>query len=188
MMTTPPFSITSMPVPKLPILSPPLGPLFQVESGPVTLTVPVDVPVNPIEPPAPLVTVPPFAIVSVPAPWPPTTRVPVFVHVEFGPVTVTEPCEPGALAIAPRTLVNVPQSWTISVPELPVDDPSCMLVPIFSVPRTSTVPLPPPVVPRIRLLATALALLTTCAVPPLSMIALSVAAGTVGGTGRAGAS
>ena len=50
----------------------------------------------------------------------------VFVHVESGPVTVTAPCEPGALPIAPKTLFNVPPFWMISVPELPADDPRFM--------------------------------------------------------------
>ena len=53
LMTVPPFAIVSEPVPRLPILSPPAGPLFQVEPGPVTVTVPV--PSNPTEPPAPLI-------------------------------------------------------------------------------------------------------------------------------------
>ena len=42
LMTVPPFAIVSVPVPKLPILSPPLGPLVQLEPGPVTVTVPVE--------------------------------------------------------------------------------------------------------------------------------------------------
>ncbi len=37
-MTVPPFQIIGVPVPKLPILSPPPGLLFQVEPGPVTVT------------------------------------------------------------------------------------------------------------------------------------------------------
>ena len=41
LMTVPPFAIMSVPVPKLPILSPPLGPFVQLEPGPVTVTVPV---------------------------------------------------------------------------------------------------------------------------------------------------
>ena len=57
-----------MPVPKLPILSPPPGLLFQVEPGPVTVTVPVEPADNPMEPPPPLFTVPPFSMVSVPVP------------------------------------------------------------------------------------------------------------------------
>ena len=42
LMTFPPFAIVSVPVPKLPILSPPPGLLFQMEPGPVTVTVPVE--------------------------------------------------------------------------------------------------------------------------------------------------
>ena len=83
LMTIPPFVIVSVPVPKLPILSPPLGPLFQVEPGPVTVTVPVEPADNPTEPP-PLFTVPPFWMVSVPVPRPPTTTLPLFVQLEPG--------------------------------------------------------------------------------------------------------
>ena len=69
LMTIPPFVIVSVPVPKLPILSPPPGLLFQVEPGPVTVTVPIEPADNPTEPPpAPLFTVPPFWMVSVPVP------------------------------------------------------------------------------------------------------------------------
>ena len=75
LMTIPPFVIVSMPVPKLPILSPPPGLLFQVEPGPVTVTVPVEPTDNPTEPPPALFTVPPFWMVSVPVPKPPTTTV-----------------------------------------------------------------------------------------------------------------
>jgi hypothetical protein len=64
-MTAPPFAIVSVPVPKLPILSPPPGLLFQMEPGPVTVTVPVEPADNPIEPPpAALFTLPPFSTVS----------------------------------------------------------------------------------------------------------------------------
>ncbi len=63
LMTVPPFSIVSVPVLKLPILSPPPGVLFQVEPGPVTVTEPVEPPDNPMEPPPPLFTVPPFSMV-----------------------------------------------------------------------------------------------------------------------------
>ena len=51
-MTLPPFAIVSVPVPKVPILSPPTGLLLvQMEPGPVTVTVPVEPADNPIEPP-----------------------------------------------------------------------------------------------------------------------------------------
>ena len=40
LMTCPPFAIVSVPVPKPPILSPPLVPLLQLEFGPVTVTLP----------------------------------------------------------------------------------------------------------------------------------------------------
>ena len=50
-MTLPPFAIMRVPVPKLPILSPPCGPLVQVEPGPVTITVPVEPAANPTEEP-----------------------------------------------------------------------------------------------------------------------------------------
>ena len=58
LMTLPPFAIVRVPVPKLPILSPPLGPLIQLEPGPVTVTVPFEPADYPTEPP-PLFTVPP---------------------------------------------------------------------------------------------------------------------------------
>ena len=102
LMTVPPFAIVSVPVPKLPILSPPPGLLFQMEPGPVTVTVPVEPAANPTEPPPLLFTVPPFWMVSVPVPKPPTTSVPMFVHVEPAPDTVTVPCEPSKLPIDPE--------------------------------------------------------------------------------------
>ena len=115
-MTIPPFAIVSVPVPKLPILSPPPGLLFQLEPGPVTVTVPVEPADNPTEPPPPLFTVPPFWMVSVPVPRPPTTTVPMFVHVEPAPDTVTVPCEPGKLPTNPPKSVNVPPFWITSIP------------------------------------------------------------------------
>ena len=51
LVTFPPFAIVSVPLPKLPILSPPLGPLLQLEPAPVTVTVPVEPTDNPTEPP-----------------------------------------------------------------------------------------------------------------------------------------
>ncbi len=108
LMTVPPFAIVSVPVPKAPILSPPPGLLFQVEPGPVTVTVPVEPGDNPIEPPPPLFTVPPSSMVSVPAPKPPTTMVPVFVHVEPAPDTVAVPCEPGKCANKPTEIGHRP--------------------------------------------------------------------------------
>ncbi len=115
LLTVPPFAIVSEPLPKLPILSPPglTGLLFQVEPGPVTVTVPVESAAKPMEPPPPLLTVPPSWMVSVPVPRPPTTRVPTFVHV---PDTVTVPCEPGKLPINPPILVIVPPFWITSLP------------------------------------------------------------------------
>ena len=107
LMTVPPFAIVSVPVPKLPILSPPPGPLFQLEPGPVTVTVPVEPEDIPTEPPPALFTVPPFWMASVPVPRPPTTTT-WFVHVEPTPVTVTVPSEPGKLPTVPRTSVTVP--------------------------------------------------------------------------------
>ena len=115
-MTIPPFAIVSVPVPKLPILSPPPGLLFQVEPGPVTVTVPVEPTANPTEPPPELFTVPPFWMVSVPVPEPPTTTFEMFVHVEPAPDTVTVPREPGKLPTNPPKSVNVPPFWTTSVP------------------------------------------------------------------------
>ena len=108
-----------------------------------------------------------------------------FVQVEPAPDTVAVPCEPGALPTNPARSVNVPPFWMISVPELPAEDPRFMVVTTLSVPRTSTVPLPPAVRPRVRLLATA-SLVTTCAVAPLLMAASSVAVGAVGGNGKRG--
>ena len=75
LMTVPPSAIVSVPEPKLPILSPPSGPSFQVEPGPVTITVPTESGDNPTEPPPILFTVPPSWMVSVPVPKPPTTMV-----------------------------------------------------------------------------------------------------------------
>ena len=108
LMTLPPFAIVSVPVPKLPILSPPPGPLFQLEPGPVTVTVPVEPADCPTEPPPPLFTVPPFWMVSVPVPRPPTTTLPVFVQVEPAPVTVTVPSAPGKLPTAPEDIGHCP--------------------------------------------------------------------------------
>ena len=104
LMTVPPFAIVSVPVPKLPILSPPPGPLFQMEPGPVTVTVPFEPAANPTEPPPPLFTVPPSWMVSVPVPRPPTTTVPAFVQLEPAPVTVTVPSPPGRLPINPARI------------------------------------------------------------------------------------
>ena len=117
LITAPPFAMVSAPAPKAPTLSP--GLLFQMEPGPVTVTVPVEPAANPIEPPPPPFTVPPSWMLSVPAPKPPTTMVSVFVHVEFAPDTVAVPCEPGKLPINPPKSVSVPPFWTASVPTPP---------------------------------------------------------------------
>ena len=95
-------------MPKLPILSPPPGPLFQLEPAPVTVTVPVEPTDCPTDPPLALFTVPPFWMVSVPVPKLPTMMFPVFVHVEPAPDTVTVPCEPPKLPTTPKTSVTVP--------------------------------------------------------------------------------
>ena len=115
LLTVPPFVIVSEPVPKLPILSPPLVPLIQLEPGPVTVTVPVEPAVNPTEPP-PLFTVPPSWIVSVPVPWPPTTMEPALDQLAPAPVTVTVPSPPGRLPIVPKEVFNVPLGWMTSIP------------------------------------------------------------------------
>ena len=107
LMTLPPFAIVSVPVPKLPILSPPLGPLIQLEPGPVTVTVPFEPADSPTEPP-PLFTVPPSWIVSVPVPRPPTTTLPAFDQLEPAPVTVTVPSPPGKLPTVPRGIGSCP--------------------------------------------------------------------------------
>ena len=114
-MTFPPFAIVSVPVPKLPILSPPLGPLIQLEPGPVTVTVPVEPADCPTEPP-PLFTVPPSWIVRVPVPRPPTTTLPAFDQLEPAPVTVTVPSPPGRLPTVPKESANVPPVWIVSIP------------------------------------------------------------------------
>ena len=114
-MTLPPFVIASVPVPKLPILSPLLGPLIHAEPGPVTVTVPVEPTDSPTEPP-PLFTVPPFWIVRVPMPWPPATMLPATDQLEPGSVTVTAPVEPGKLPIAAKELINVPPVRIVSIP------------------------------------------------------------------------
>ena len=106
-MTLPPFAIMSAPVPKLPILSPPLVPLTQLEPGPVTVTVPVEPAANPMEPPA-LFTVPPSWIVRVPVPRPPTTTLPAFDQLEPPPVTVTVPSPPGQIADRPERIAQCP--------------------------------------------------------------------------------
>ena len=108
LMTIPPFVIVSVPVPKLPILSPPPGPLFQMEPGPVTVTVPVEPADNPTEPPPPLFTVPPFWMVSVPVPRPPTTTPPIFVHVEPAPDTITVPRRARQIANSPAEIGQGP--------------------------------------------------------------------------------
>ena len=51
-----------------------------------------------------------------PVPRPPTTRSPVFVHVEPAPDTVTVPCVPGKLPTNPAPSVSVPPLWTVTVP------------------------------------------------------------------------
>ena len=115
LMTCPPFAITSMPVPKLPTLSPPLGPLTQREPGSITVTVPVEPTDNPTEPPPPL-TVPPLWMVSVPVPTPPTTMLPAFDQLEPAPVTVTEPSPPVRLPTVPNESAKVPPFWIASIP------------------------------------------------------------------------
>ena len=105
--TVPPFVIVSEPVPKLPILSPPLTPLIQLEPGPVTVTVPVEPAANPTEPP-PLLTVPPSWIVSMPVPWPPTTTLPAFDQLDPAPLTVTVPSPPGRLPMVPKEVAQCP--------------------------------------------------------------------------------
>src|SRR3954454_16756033 len=99
LMTVPPFVIVSAPVPKLPILNPPPAVMFKLEPAPVTVTVPDELVDNPTETPPKLFTVPPLSTVSAPVPKPPTTRLPMFVHVEPAAETVTVPCEPGKLPI-----------------------------------------------------------------------------------------
>jgi hypothetical protein len=54
-------------------LNPPPGLLFQLEPGPVTITVPNELADNPTELPPPLFIVPPFWMVSVPVLKPSTT-------------------------------------------------------------------------------------------------------------------
>ena len=116
LMTIPSFAIVSVPVPKLPIFSPPPGLLFQVEPGPVTVTVPVEPADNPTEPPPLLFTVPPFWMASVPVPKAPIWMVSVLVHVEPAPDTVAVPCEPGKSPTNPPQSVNVPPFSTASAP------------------------------------------------------------------------
>ena len=211
LLTVPPFVIVSEPVPKLPILSPlgrPTGVLFQTEPGPVTVTAPFEPGKSPTEPPPPLFTVPPFWMVSVPVPEAPTWMVPLFVHVEPAPDTVTVPSEPGELPTnPPRVLATVPPFSMVSlpVPEPPITRfpvfvqlepapdtitvpcepdglPSCPVV-VLSSPSppapTVTVPLPPEIKPKIRLFADAGPM--TCAVPPLLMTASSAGVGTAAG-------
>jgi hypothetical protein len=108
LMTAPPFAIVSVPIPKLPILSPPPGLLFQMEPGPITVAVPIEPGDSPIEPPPPLLTIPPSWMVSAPVPKAPTCRVSLFVHVEPEPDMVTVPFEPPRSPINPPESVNVP--------------------------------------------------------------------------------
>ena len=116
LMTVPPFAIVSVPVPKAPTLSPPLGPLIQVEPGPVTVTAPIEPTVNPTEAPAPLFTVPWSLIIRVPVPSPPITTPPAFDQLEFNPVTVTVPTPPGKSPTVPKESANVPPCWIASIP------------------------------------------------------------------------
>ena len=72
-MTVPPSAIVSVPMPKAPSTTL-AGLVFQLEPGPVTVTVPLEPTANPTEPPMALFTVPPLWMVSVPVPRLPTTR------------------------------------------------------------------------------------------------------------------
>ena len=92
----PPSAIVSVPVPSLPMFTPKL--LLQVEPAPVTVTVPREPANSPMLAllGVSLMTVPPFAIVSVPVPKAPTLSPPpgLLFQAEPGPVTVTAPIEP----------------------------------------------------------------------------------------------
>ena len=104
LLTVPPFVIVSEPVPKLPILSPPDSRTVipsGARAGHCHRTIE---PSNPTEPPPPLFTTPPFWMVSVPVPKPPTTRVPMFVHVEPAPDTVTVPMPARQIANKPADI------------------------------------------------------------------------------------
>src|SRR5579863_2316753 len=113
--TVAPFAIVSVPVPKLPTLSPPLGPLVQLTPGPVNITVPVEPADNPMEPP-PLFSVPPSWTVTVPVPWAPITTEPAVDQLEPAPVTVTVPCAPDRLPTVENEPANVPPAWIVSIP------------------------------------------------------------------------
>ena len=103
-MTLPPFAIMSVPVPKLPMLSPPLGPLIQVEPGPVTVTVPIEPADNPTEPPYCSLVFSRAAVLNrkgaraLAADHDSST----FVQLEPEPVTVTVPTPPGRLPTVPK--------------------------------------------------------------------------------------
>jgi len=76
LVTVPPFWIVSVPMPPLPTLRPEklLEPVVQDEPMPVTVTVPLEPEREPMSTPPPLLTVPPFWIVSIPVPKSPTVR------------------------------------------------------------------------------------------------------------------
>ena len=167
----PPSAIVSVPVPKLPMLTPEL--LLQVEPAPVTVTVPSE--------PAPLpmlaakavllMTVPPFAIVSVPVP-----KLPILspgppgllFQTEPGPVTVTAPFEPAAKSDG-AAAATVHRAAVLDGQRASTQAPTTM-VPAFvhvePAPDTVTVPSEPGKLPtNPPILAT---------VPPFSMVSVPV--------------
>jgi len=94
-----------------------------------------------------LLSVPPFAIVSVPMPELPTVRLPLLVQVEPAPVTVALPCEPAADPITPpeqeggklQLLLTVPPLWIVSMPVLEL--PTVKLL-VVAAAAATTAPIP----------------------------------------------
>src|SRR6516225_3778749 len=114
--TVPPFWIVSVPVPELPIKKRPEL-IVQDEPAPVTVTVPVEPEPSPMVPPPPLLTLPPFWIVSVPAPLSPTGRRPeLVVQDDPAPVTVTVPVPPKFWPMKLPPVLTVPPFWIVSLP------------------------------------------------------------------------
>src|SRR5262245_6421286 len=116
LVTTPQSEMVNMPMPWLPTMSQMVS---QREAKPVTVTVPIPGPCGPVRLPIvliPLLTLPPFSMVSVPLPNAPTTKALLVDQRETGPVTVTVPCDPADKPTTPTVLPSSPPSWIVSWP------------------------------------------------------------------------
>ena len=114
--TIPPFAIVSVPVPKLPMLSPPLESVDPTgaRAGHRHRTRRAGGQSDGAAPAMSIV--PPSWMVSVPVPNPPTTMPPAFDQLAPAPVTVTVPTPPGRSPTVPNELAKVPPFWIVSVP------------------------------------------------------------------------